>query len=72
MISGVSSFVQIGFAVSIGIVMSAFLLGLTMVPALTASLGDHVWWPSRHVASTARRAAGAARPAAQPAEAMSS
>ena len=47
MISGVSSFVQIGFAVSIGIVMSAFLLGLTMVPALTARLGDRVWWPTR-------------------------
>jgi RND superfamily putative drug exporter len=65
MISGVSSFVQIGFAVSIGIVMSAFLLGLTMVPALTASLGDRVWWPSRPVGATRRRAAGAtARPEA--------
>jgi RND superfamily putative drug exporter len=47
MISGVSSFVQIGFAVSSGIVLSAFLLGLTLVPSLTAMLGDRVWWPSR-------------------------
>jgi RND superfamily putative drug exporter len=47
MISGVSSFIQIGFAVSSGIVLSAFLLGLTLVPALTAMIGDRVWWPAR-------------------------
>ena len=47
MISGVSSFIQIGFAVSSGIVMSAFMLGMTLVPALSARLGDRLWWPSR-------------------------
>jgi RND superfamily putative drug exporter len=47
MLSGVSSFLQIGFAVSSGIVLSAFVLGLTLVPALTAMIGDRVWLPSR-------------------------
>jgi RND superfamily putative drug exporter len=71
MISGVSSFVQIGFAVSIGIVMSAFLLGLTMVPALTARLGDRVWWPTRpDGARNARKNVPAAPPL--PAEGVAS
>jgi RND superfamily putative drug exporter len=64
MISGVSSFVQIGMAVCGGIILSAALLGTTLVPALSAKLGDRVWWPSkpRSVSGRPRR-----RPLARPA-----
>jgi RND superfamily putative drug exporter len=47
MLSGVSSFVQIGTAVCGGILLSAALLGTVLVPALSARLGDRVWWPRR-------------------------
>jgi len=48
MISGVSSFIQIGFAVS---------------SALTAMIGDRVWWPARPQSASER-------PTAEPAATM--
>jgi putative drug exporter of the RND superfamily len=60
MISGVSSFVQIGLAVCGGIILSAFLLGTMLVPALTAKVGERMWWPGRPGgAPQARRRASA-------------
>jgi putative drug exporter of the RND superfamily len=50
MITGVSSFAQIGFAVSTGIVLSAFVLALRLVPSISVVLGERVWWPSRPAA----------------------
>lgn len=47
MLTGVSLLVQLGFAVSVGIVLSAFVMAAVLVPALTASLGERVWWPRR-------------------------
>ncbi|MET9604345.1 MMPL family transporter [Streptomyces sp. NPDC006512] len=36
---------QIGFATAVGILLSAFVLSVVLVPALTALLGRATWWP---------------------------
>jgi RND superfamily putative drug exporter len=36
---------QMGFAVAIGIALSAFVMSLFLVPGLTALLGHKAWWP---------------------------
>jgi RND superfamily putative drug exporter len=62
MITGVSSFAQIGFAVSTGIVLSAFVMAIQLVPSISVALGERVWWPSRPgvpAARTRRRGRGA-------------
>ncbi|MFH8370987.1 MMPL family transporter [Streptomyces sp. NPDC018031] len=38
---------QIGFATALGIMLSAFLLSIVLVPALAAILGRATWWPVR-------------------------
>ncbi|MER5853960.1 MMPL family transporter [Streptomyces sp. NPDC002012] len=38
---------QIAFAMTLGILFSALVLSLVLVPALTALLGRSVWWPVR-------------------------
>ncbi|MBT2480780.1 MMPL family transporter [Streptomyces sp. ISL-94] len=38
---------QIGFATALGIVLSAFVLSIVLVPACAALLGRSLWWPSR-------------------------
>jgi RND superfamily putative drug exporter len=38
---------QMGFAVAFGILLTAFIMALLMVPAVTTLLGNAVWWP-RH------------------------
>ncbi|MFJ9338978.1 MMPL family transporter [Streptomyces sp. NPDC101733] len=38
---------QTGFATAVGILLSAFLLSIVLVPALAALLGRSVWWPLR-------------------------
>ncbi|MFD8790783.1 MMPL family transporter [Streptomyces vinaceus] len=38
---------EIGFATALGIVLSAFVLSIVLVPALAALLGRSVWWPVR-------------------------
>ena len=45
MITGVPFFVQIGFAVTLGIVLVAFVVSILLVPAMTALLGRAAWWP---------------------------
>jgi RND superfamily putative drug exporter len=45
LISGVPFFVQIGFAVTLGIALVAFVVSLLLVPAVTALLGRAAWWP---------------------------
>jgi RND superfamily putative drug exporter len=47
LISGVPFFVQIGFAVMLGIVLVAFVVSILLVPALSAVCGPAAWWPSR-------------------------
>ncbi|MFE9428706.1 MMPL family transporter [Kitasatospora sp. NPDC006697] len=38
---------QIGFATGLGILLSAFVLSIVLVPALAALLGRGLWWPLR-------------------------
>ncbi|HEX4812162.1 MAG TPA: MMPL family transporter, partial [Nonomuraea sp.] len=35
---------QIGFALAIGILIDAFLVRITLTPALMALFGDKAWW----------------------------
>jgi putative drug exporter of the RND superfamily len=43
--AGVSFLAEMGFAVSVGIVLSAFVMSLFLVPGITALLGHAAWWP---------------------------
>ena len=45
LVSGVPFFVEIGFAVTLGIALVAFVVSLLLVPAITALLGRAAWWP---------------------------
>jgi putative drug exporter of the RND superfamily len=45
MLGGISFLVEMGFAVSIGILISAFVMAMFLVPAVTALLGHAAWWP---------------------------
>jgi putative drug exporter of the RND superfamily len=45
MIAPISFLQQMGFAVAIGIVLSAFVMSMFLVPALTALIGHRAWWP---------------------------
>ncbi|MEU6865485.1 MMPL family transporter [Streptomyces sp. NPDC046876] len=38
---------QTGFATALGILLSAFVLSIALVPALSALLGRALWWPLR-------------------------
>ncbi|MFK8905983.1 MMPL family transporter [Streptomyces sp. YS-3] len=38
---------QIGFATGLGILLSAFVLSIVLVPALAVLLGRGIWWPVR-------------------------
>ncbi|MFF3673621.1 MMPL family transporter [Streptomyces sp. NPDC002120] len=49
---------QIGFATALGILLSAFVLSIVLVPALAALLGRSTWWPVR----PRRHSGGAAGP----------
>ncbi len=41
----VSFLQQIGFSVAVGILLSAFVMSMFLVPSLTALLGHRAWWP---------------------------
>jgi RND superfamily putative drug exporter len=45
LVSGVPFFTEIGFAVTLGIVLVAFVVSILLVPALTALIGHAAWWP---------------------------
>ena len=45
MLGGNSFFVSMGFALSFGIVLSAFVMAMFFTPALTALMGHAAWWP---------------------------
>jgi RND superfamily putative drug exporter len=36
---------EMGFSVSIGILISAFVMAMFLVPSITALLGRKAWWP---------------------------
>ena len=45
LLTGIASLMQIGFAVSIGILIAALVMATILVPSLTALLGRWAWWP---------------------------
>ncbi|MCZ4121898.1 MMPL family transporter [Streptomyces sp. H39-S7] len=45
---------QVGFATALGIMLSAFVLSIVLVPALAALLGRSIWWPIRPGRHTGR------------------
>ncbi|MER7844245.1 MMPL family transporter [Kitasatospora sp. NPDC096077] len=45
---------QVGFATGVGILLSAFVLSIVLVPALAALLGRALWWPLRPGRTAAR------------------
>jgi RND superfamily putative drug exporter len=44
-LAGGSTFGQMGFAVSCGIAIAAFVMAMFLTPAVTALLGTRAWWP---------------------------
>jgi RND superfamily putative drug exporter len=45
-LAGNSILTQVGFAVSCGIVLAAFVMSMFFSPSLTALIGNRAWWPS--------------------------
>ncbi|NUU20394.1 MAG: MMPL family transporter, partial [Streptomycetaceae bacterium] len=45
MFAGITMMTQMGFAVSIGICIAAFVMSMFLVPAITALIGHAAWWP---------------------------
>jgi RND superfamily putative drug exporter len=48
-LTGVSLLSQLGLSVATGIVISAFVMSMFLVPALTTLIGRAAWWPGRAV-----------------------
>ena len=44
-LAGGSTFGQMGFAISCGIVIAAFVMAMFLTPSVTALLGTRAWWP---------------------------
>jgi len=55
LISGVPFLAQVGFAVSLGIVLVAFVVSILLVPAVTALAGRVAWWPGRDARAREKR-----------------
>ncbi|MGW4690304.1 MMPL family transporter [Streptomyces sp. NPDC004244] len=53
---------QIGFATALGILLSAFVLSVVLVPACAVLLGRSVWWPVRPRPAASRPSPGAEAP----------
>ncbi|MFC0531160.1 MMPL family transporter [Phytohabitans kaempferiae] len=45
LLAGIAFLSEMGFAVSIGIAISAFVMSMFLVPSVTALLGHAAWWP---------------------------
>ncbi len=45
MLAGLDQLTQMGFAVSLGIVLAAFVMSMFLVPSVTALVGHTAWWP---------------------------
>ncbi len=44
-LAGGSTLSQMGFAISFGIVVAAFVMAMFLTPSVTSLLGDRAWWP---------------------------
>ncbi|WP_194896060.1 MMPL family transporter [Catenulispora pinisilvae] len=56
MLAGQSTLTQMGFAISAGIAIAAFVMAMFFTPAVTALVGHAAWWPGR--ADAVRNGAG--------------
>lgn len=45
LLAGIAFLMEMGFSVSIGILLSAFVMSMFLVPSLTALFGHRAWWP---------------------------
>jgi RND superfamily putative drug exporter len=45
MLAGGATLTQMGFAISFGIVVAAFVMAMFLTPSLTALIGHRAWWP---------------------------
>src|SRR4051794_41016702 len=66
MLAGNSFFTSMGFALSFGITVSAFVMAMFFVPSVTSLLGHTAWWPG-HGDEKKPEADPAADPVADPA-----
>jgi putative drug exporter of the RND superfamily len=57
MLAGNTILSQVGFAVSCGIVLAAFVMAMFFSPSITTLIGRRAWWPG-HVDQAAAQAAG--------------
>lgn len=47
MLAGMALLTEMGFSVAAGIVISAFVMSIFLVPSITALLGTRAWWPRK-------------------------
>ena len=52
MLAGQTTLTQMGFAISAGIAMAAFVMAMFFTPALTALFGRVAWWPGHEGAAS--------------------
>ncbi|GAA1898578.1 MMPL family transporter [Asanoa iriomotensis] len=45
LLAGISFLMEMGFSVSVGILISAFVMAMFLVPSVTALVGRRAWWP---------------------------
>jgi RND superfamily putative drug exporter len=62
MLAGQSTLTQMGFAISAGIAMAAFVMAMFFTPALTALIGHAAWWPGHADAARAEESPRDQRP----------
>jgi putative drug exporter of the RND superfamily len=55
MMAGNSLLTEMGFAVSFGIVVAAFVMAMFFTPSLTALIGHAAWWPGHGDATATRK-----------------
>ncbi|HEV2871420.1 MAG TPA: MMPL family transporter, partial [Actinomycetota bacterium] len=68
LLAGVAFLTQMGAAVTVGIVLAAFVISVFLVPAVTALIGTRAWWPGRVERRTPEPEQADAEAPAEPAE----
>jgi len=63
MLAGNTILSQVGFAVSCGIVLAAFVMAMFFSPSITALLGHRAWWPGHGDQAAAKATAPGHEPA---------